>query len=125
MFAPIELRIGAVAVSFALKRPSPVRNVWNVDPFLVSVGAAIELPVQQPLARVRSTCLQRGNAIDRIDRQGIAIHLILDGQLHRGVDIAALLVATYMQIIVIGAPVGQPMNEPWISMEVEDDGFVG
>src|SRR5436190_539816 len=45
-------------------------------------------------------------------------------QLHRRVDVATLLIAAHMQIMVIGPPIGQTMDEPWVGMKVEDDRLI-
>jgi len=50
--------------------------------------------------------------------------LIADGQLERGIDVALLLVASDVDVQLSGTLVGQTMDEPWVGVEVEDDGFV-
>ena len=53
------------------------------------------------------------------------VDLIADGQFERGVDVAVLLVTTHVET-GLGIPaVDQPVDEPWIAMEVEDHRLVG
>ena len=91
----------------------------------MGVMPALELLVQQRLARMRAARPEEGHPVDHVDRERETVDLVLDRQLHRGVDVALLLVAADVNVVVIGAAVGQAMDEPGIGMEVEDDGFVG
>ena len=108
----------------SLKRPSPVDDFGLVDAVLVGVVAAVELLVQQRLARMRAAHLQRRDTVDRVDRQRKPIHLVLNGESIGVLMLPLLLVAAHMQVVVIGAAIGQPMNQPRIGMEVEDDRLV-
>src|SRR5438034_9081625 len=56
--------------------------------------------------------------------QAEPINVVLDGQLQRSVDIALFLVTADVHIAVIRAAVSQTMDEPRISVEIKDDGFV-
>lgn len=40
------------------------------------------------------------------------------------IDTALLLIAAYMQIAVVMTAIGQAMDEPGVTVEVEDDGLV-
>ena len=68
---------------------------------------------------------QARHAIDRVDRHVEAVGLIADRQLQRGIDAAELLVAAHVEIRVIGAPIGELVNQPRIAVEVEDDRLGG
>jgi hypothetical protein len=35
-----------------------------------------------------------------------------------------LLVSAHMQVLVIGAPIGQSVDQPWIAVEGENNGLV-
>ena len=48
------------------------------------------------------------------------VDLVLDGKLQHCVDVALLLVASHVQIAVVRSPVGQPVDQPWVAVEVED-----
>ena len=53
-----------------------------------------------------------------------AVNLVANRQVERSVDVAFLLVAANVQVLVIGAPVSQPVDQPGIAVEVEDDRLV-
>ena len=91
---------------------------------LVGVGPASDLLVAEFLPGVAPDPLQPGDAVDGVDGQAEAIGLVVDGQLHRRVDVAFLLVSAHVQRLVL-AGVGQAVNQPGISVEVEDDRLVG
>jgi len=88
------------------------------------VGPASHLPVAELLLGVPADLLELGYAINGVDREAESIGLVVDGQFHRSVDIALLFVAAHMQILVFAA-VGQAVDEPRITVEVENDGLVG
>ena len=53
-----------------------------------------------------------------------AVGLVTDGELQRRVDVALLLVAAHMDIVLTGPAVNEAMDQPRVSMEVEDHGLV-
>ena len=91
---------------------------------LVCVVAAVDLLVAEFLLGMRADALKFGNAVDHVDRQTEAIDLVVDRQFHRRIDVALFLVAAHVHVLVIGAPVRQPVNQPRIAVEIEDDRFV-
>ena len=68
--------------------------------------------------------MQRRNAINSIHRQAIPVGLVADGELERGVDVSLLLVASDVQVGLPGTLVRETVDEPWVRVEVEDDGLV-
>ena len=91
----------------------------------MGVMPALELLLQQRLARMRAARPEEGHPVDHVDREREPVDLVLNRQLHRRVDVALLLVAADMNVVVVCPTVSQPMDEPGIGVEVEDDGFVG
>src|ERR1700685_620666 len=69
--------------------------------------------------------MQAGNAVDDVDREIEAIHLIQDGQLQRSIDVAFFLISTHVNVLVIRAPIAELVNERRVRVEVENDRFVG
>src|SRR5262249_36725029 len=63
------------------------------------------------------------DAVNGINSQTEAINLVVDGQFHRRVDVAFLLVPAYMQALILSA-ISQAMDQPRVAVEVEDDRFV-
>ncbi len=90
--------------------PFPVKNSWHVNALLVCVVEAVELLVPELLLSVSTRNLELGNAINDIDRYAEPINLVVNGKLQWRVDIALLLVTAHMQIVMVVAPVGEPVN---------------
>ena len=76
------------------------------------------------LLDVRAGHLQCRNAVDHVDGQAEAVDLVLDRQFQRRVDAAFFLVAAHVEVLVVGAAVGQAVDQPGVAVEVEDDRLV-
>ena len=70
----------------------------------------LDLQIAEFPLGMRPGNLQARHPIDDIDCQAEAIGLIFNRQLERSIDVALLFVAADMEIIVIGAPVGEPVD---------------
>src|SRR5437667_8203594 len=105
--------------------PGPLVDLRLVDPVLIGVLLALDLRVAQLLLGVGPHPLQGRHPIDDVDGQAEAVDLVLDGQVERGVDVALLLVAPHVEILVVRGSIGQAVDEPAIAVEVEDDRPVG
>ena len=90
--------------------PFPVKNSWHVDTLLVCVVEAIELLVPEVLLGMGTRNLELGNAINDIDCDAEPIDLVVNRKLQWRVDVALLLVTAHMQIVMVVAPVGEPVN---------------
>ena len=66
-----------------------------------------------------------GNPVDDVDRQIETVDLVPHGQLERRIDIAMFLVAAHVEVLVVGAAVGELVNQPGVAVEVENDRLVG
>ena len=53
-----------------------------------------------------------------------AVQIVEHGHVEGGGDGALFLVAADVQVVVIGAAVGEAVNEPGVAVEGEDDGLV-
>src|SRR5262245_31737615 len=89
--------------------PRPLIDLGLVDPVLVGVALAIDLYVAQLLFDMRAGNTKPRHAIDDVDGEAETIDLVSNGQIERRVDVALLLVAAHVQILVIRAPICQPM----------------
>lgn len=107
-----------------LVRPLPGGHVWLIRAVRVGVVAARNLLVEKLVSGVGADGLKLGNALDDIHRKTEAIDLVLDSQLHGSIDIAVLLVSADVYVLVIRPAVSEAMDEPRISMEIEDDGLI-
>src|SRR4051812_48435591 len=83
------------------------------------------LLIQKLLFRVGADVVQLWHPIDYVNRQSEAIDFVVDGQLHRRIDVAAFFVAAHVQVPVICAAVSQPVNQPGVTVKVKDDRLIG
>src|SRR5271165_678757 len=104
-------------------RPPPSCDFWAVNAVLECIALARDLLVAEPLLGVASNLLQRRGPVNHVHRQTKSVGLVFDRQLHRSIDVPLLLVAPHVQISVL-ATVRQPVNQPGIAVEVEDDWLV-
>ena len=109
----------------AAKRPLPPTDLRAVDAVLIRVVPAGNLPVAEFLLGVRADLLQLRDAVNRVDCKTEPVGLVVNGKFHGRVDIAFLFVPAHMQVVVIGAAIGQAVNQPGIAVEVEDYRLVG
>ena len=75
--------------------------------------------------RIAGHALQARHAIDHVARQVEAVQVVQHGHVERRGGGAFFFVSAHVQIVVIGAPIGQAMNQPGIAVKGEDDGLVG
>ena len=104
--------------------PPPVTRFGLVDAVFVGVVAAVDLHVAQFFLHVGAGHLQARHAVDDVDGETETVDLVFDGQFQRRVDIALFLVAAYVQIPVVGAAVGEAVDQPGIAVEVKNDRLV-
>src|SRR5215510_10766068 len=107
-----------------LKWPLPIRGVGPVDAELVGVLCARDLLVEQCFANAGTCDTETGYPVNSIHGQGEAVGLIADGELQRRVDVALLLVAAHVNVVLTGPAVRESMDEPRVGVKVEDHGLV-
>ena len=73
---------------------------------------------------MRGPCLQAGHAVEHVDHEIEAIDLIENREFERRVDVAFFLIAAHVQILVIVEAIRELVNQPRITVKVEDHGFV-
>src|SRR4030095_14916531 len=86
-------------------RPLPLLDFRFIDAVLVGVVLAADLPVAEFLLGMRPSHLQGGDAGDDVDGQAKAVDLVLNGEIERRVDVALLLLAAHVQVVVICAAI--------------------
>src|SRR5271165_6272216 len=111
--------------SFRLVRPLPPTDLRAVDPVLVSMAAACDLAVAEFLFGMRADALERRDSVNRVNGKTEPVGLVVNGQFHRRVDVAFFFVSPHMQVTVVGAAIGEAVNQPGIAVEVEDYRLVG
>jgi hypothetical protein len=92
-----------------------------VDAVFVGMLAAIDLPVAHGLLDVIRLGPQSWYTVDNIHDQDKTIDLVLDRKFLRGVDIATFLVSAHVQVFLVCLTICQTMNQPGITVKVEDD----
>ena len=107
-----------------LKRPAPLNLVRSIRAVFVSVTATGNLPIPEFLLGVGASCLEPGHAVYSVDSQSKAVYLVLDRQFERGIDVASLLITAHVHVLVIIPVVAEPMDQPGITVEIEDDWLV-
>src|SRR5215813_14489859 len=104
--------------------PLPVGSFRLIDAVLKGVISARNLLVPEFLHGMATDLLQFRNVPYHVHRQAETVDLVLDGQFQRCIDVSLFLVTADVHISVIRATVGQTMNQPGISMKVEDDWLI-
>ena len=80
--------------------------------------------VLQALFQVQAGCTSLRQTVDRVHHQMKAVDVVAHRHVERRRDAAFFLVAADMDVAVVGAPVGQPVDQRRVGMEGEDDLFV-
>src|SRR5262249_26653985 len=101
------------------KWPTPFHDFRLVDTVFMRITATANLQVAELLLCVRANCLKPRHAIDHIYCQREPINLVFNRQLQRRVDVAALFVPAYVQVLMVVPVVAQPVNQPGIAMKIE------
>ncbi len=106
------------------ERPFPSCNIWWIDTILIRLRLGSNLHIQQLLSHAASFIMKCRDAVNRIHGKRVSISLVSNGQLERRVNVALLLIASDMDVELSRTLVGQAVDEPWVRVEVEDDGSV-
>src|SRR5271166_4797059 len=91
---------------------------------LVSVRAASDLRVAKFLLGMATDVLQPRDAVDGINSQTETVNLVVDRQLHWCIDVALLFIAAHVHVVVVMPAISQAVNQPRVSVEIEDDRFI-
>src|SRR5689334_23399158 len=84
----------------------------------------LDQPAADCLLEIGCTGSELWQPIDDILNEMKAIELVQNDHVEWGRGRSLFLVSSDMQIFVVGSPVGQPVDQPGISVECEDDRFV-
>jgi len=105
-------------------RPSPSSDVSWINTVLIRLRLGRNLHIQQLLSDAAGLVVQCRDSVNGVHCQRESISLVANSQLERSVDITLLLVASNVEVELAGSLVGQSVDEPWVGVEVEDDGAV-
>src|ERR1700677_1190797 len=112
--------LGAVTVR---RGPLPIPNLREVLAVLIDVMLVLDEFVLHLLFKVGAPGTQVWQAIDDVLHEMKAVEVILHPHVEGGGDGALFLVAADVQVAV-GSAVGQPVNEPRVTMKAKDDVLV-
>ena len=105
-------------------RPPPAGNIGPIGTVLIRVVPAGDLVIVKFRQSGAANSLQSWDVLDRIHGQSEAIDLILDRQFQRSIDVAMFQVTMDVEVGMIRATVSQAMDEPRVSVEIENDWFI-
>ena len=105
-------------------RPGPVADLRVVLAVLARVRARAQARVVHLLPDVRGPLAERRHAVDHVDHEMEAVEVVQHHHVERRRRRALLLVAAHVQVVVVRAPVRQPVDQPRIAVVREDDGAV-
>ena len=80
--------------------------------------------VAQELFEVCADALQARNAVDDVAGEVKAVEVVEDGHIKGGGGSSFFFVSADVEIVVIGAAIGEAMNEPGVTVVGKDDGLV-
>src|SRR5450432_2200412 len=104
--------------------PAPVADLRHVAAMRVDVAAVLGELFHQAALETRPRITALRYARDGIHHEVESIEIVQHRHVEGRGDGAFLLVAAHVDVVVVGAPVSQAVNEPRISMEREDDRLV-
>ena len=81
--------------------------------------------VDHPLSWCRRADRETWHPVDDVHDQPVPVEVCAYDHVERGRGGALLLVAAHMQVRVVGAAVGEPVDQPRIAVVGADDGLVG
>lgn len=80
--------------------------------------------IQQRLPSGTTPIPNARQTINGIDRQRKSIRLIANRKLKRCVDVPLLDISAHMEVVLTLPLIRQPVDQPWVGMEIEYHGFV-
>ena len=94
------------------------------SPSLAGVGPGLGALVLHQLADVAGPRSQARDPVDHVDHQVEAVQVVEHHHVERRGGRALFLVAAHVQVVVVGPPVGQAVDQPRVAVVGEDDRLV-
>ena len=107
---------------------SPARSSGDLGivlAVLARVRTRAQARVDHLLAQRRRGVAERRDAVDHVDHEVEAVEVVQHHHVERRRRRALLLVAAHVQVGVVRAPVGEPVDQPRVAVVGEDDRLVG
>src|SRR4051794_33921113 len=106
-------------------RPCPPADRRIVFTMIAGVAASSEPGVFHVLPQRSEPAAEAGHPIDDVHHQMKSVEVVEHHHVERCRRGALFLVTAYVNVVMIGARVGQPMDEPWITVVGENHWPVG
>ena len=90
----------------------------------MDVGLVVNQLVFELLLQVDALVSGLREAVDGVHHEMEAVQFVHHRHVEGRGDGAFFLVAADVDVVVVGAAVCQPMDQPWVSMEGEDDRLI-
>src|SRR6476620_3606959 len=119
----VSLR-GANCCRSGLLPPPPPGNLRHIVSVPGDERLVVDKLVADGLLGVGSTRSKRWNTIDYVAYEVEAIEIVEHAHVKGRCRGALFLVATHMDVVMARTPVGQPMDQPRIAVESEDDWLI-
>ena len=103
----------------AYAAPFPVANLGQVVTVLCDIAPVIEQFITDGLLSVSGPCAHLGHAVDHIADQSEAIQLIAHAHVKRRRGRALFLVSAHMEVLMVGAPVSEAVNQPRVAVKAK------
>src|SRR6266516_5317370 len=116
------LSFGVIALSFS--SPFPVPNLRQVLAMVGDVLLVFDEFVANGLLGVRSLGTELRNAVDYVGDEMKTVQVVHHHHVERSRGRAFLFVTADVEVLVVGAAIREPMNQPGITVIGEDDRFV-
>lgn len=105
----------------SFRAPFPAADCRHVVAILFNILAMFDQLLANCLFEICSACTELRQPVDDVLDQMEAVHFIQDHHVERRRRRSFFLVAADVQIAVIGTAVGEPVDEPRIAVEGEND----
>jgi len=92
---------------------------------LVDVLFVLDELIAEDLFKVPTDPLQLGHAIDCVSGEVKAVEVVHHRHIERRAGCTFFFVASNMQVVVVVTAIGQPVNQPRVSVICKDDRLVG
>jgi hypothetical protein len=115
---------GIHVAGYLFVSPRPAADLGRVLAVLVDVLLMIDQGIPDRLLGVGRARAQLRQPIDHVSHEVESIQIVEHAHVEWRSRGPFFLVAAHVQIVVIGAPVGQAMDEPGVAVKREDDRLV-
>src|ERR1700681_933442 len=106
------------------RTPAPIANLRHVLAVSIDVLLVLDQLVAQLLLQVDACAAGLWQTVDGVHHEVKAVQIVQHGHIEGRRDGALFLIAADMNVVMVGAAVGQPVDQPRVGVEGEDDRLV-